>query len=111
MSISCDETDKIIDCNQPLFAGARDDVKWFSALSLDVIAAIPPEARCSSGKCASDKGVDIHEATSSVNEILASYNLSDFKLGRFLFSLNEHSAMKYLPNHYRRYKRTKEKSG
>jgi hypothetical protein len=108
MSLLCDETRKDIEFGQPLKAGTRKDVDWYSALGPDVIKKIPASAK-RKNPCRGKQGVDIHEATSTRN-LNGSYTLCDFTRGKFLFSLSQKDADKYLPNHMSTYpKLTKKK--
>lgn len=100
MSLCCDETKQDIEYNEPLFAGTRADVPFFSALSEQVLSRIPISKRCS--EPCSGPGINIHKASSSRN-FNGSYTLCDFKLGDFLYSISLETAKKYLPNHLKNY--------
>ena len=107
MSLFCDETKRDIEFGQPLKAGTRKDVNWYSALGPDVIKKIPASAK-RKNPCRGKQGVNIYEATSTRN-FNGSYTLCDFTLGRFLFSLSQKEAEKYLPNHISKYPKSKKK--
>ena len=102
MSLICDETGKDIEYGDVLMAGARRDISFFSALSQEVLKQIPDSKKLSTQRNPIKGGVDIHEATSSRN-FNGSYTFCDFQLGKFLFSISQETAMKYLPNHIKRY--------
>ena len=102
MSLLCDETDRDIEYGQVLMAGTRGDVEFYSALSQEVLGHIPETEKRPTPCEPGDGGVDIHEASSTQN-MNGSYTISDFTLGKFLFSLSRETAEKYLPNHVRRY--------
>ena len=102
MSLLCDETDRDIEYGDVLMAGTRGDVKFYSALSQEVLGRIQDSEKrqtpCEPGDC----GVNVHEASSSRN-FNGSYTISDFMLGKFRFSISKETAEKYLPKHTRRY--------
>ena len=102
MSLLCSETGKDIKFGKTLMAGTRSDVKFYSALSQDVLKQIPESKKrltpCEPGV----GGVNIHNATSSRN-FNGSYTLCDFRLENFSFSISEETAREYLPTHYRLY--------
>jgi hypothetical protein len=103
MSLCCDETRRCIEYGEPLKAGTRSDVNFFSALSKEVINKIPRSKQCAYPRKDND-GVDIHEANSSLNPT-GSYTLCDFSLKDFCFSITQETAEKYLPNHIKHYKK------
>ena len=102
MSLICDETGRYIDFGEPLMAGTRQDVNFYSALCQEVIERIPESERrnhsCENGQ----GGVNIHKATSGKN-FNGAYSLCGFTLGRFQFSISQEAAERYLPKHVRRY--------
>jgi hypothetical protein len=102
MSLVCDETGRDIEYGSILRAGHREDVNFFSALSWEVLKRIPNSEKCKTPRKSSDGGVDIHVATSSRN-FNGSYTLCDFTLGKFLFSISQKTAEKYLPHHIKHY--------
>lgn len=97
MSLICIEVGRDIEFGEPLHAGTRCDVNFFSALAPKVIARVAEHERrlepCATGR----GGVDIHEATSSKN-FNGSYTITDFKLGRFLFSVDQAVAERCFPS-------------
>jgi hypothetical protein len=103
VSIICDETDKSIAFDEPLMAGTREDVEFFSALSQEVLSKIPEDEKreepCGSG----DEGIDIHEASGLQNGIGNYLSTRGFELGKFCYSISKETAEQYLPKHYRRY--------
>ena len=102
MSLLCDERKRDIEYGQPLKAGTRSDAIFFSALGPEVIDRIPESVRRKKRCNPKQGGVDIHEATSGLN-MNGSYTLCDFSIGKFLFSLSQKEAEKYLPNHMKMY--------
>jgi len=102
MSLLCAETGKDIEYGQPLKAGTRSDVDFYSAFGPEVIDRIPIDARQALHCDPKQGGVDIHEASSDRN-FNDSYTLCHFTLGKFLFSLSQENAEKYLSNHMKMY--------
>jgi hypothetical protein len=102
MSLLCDETKRDIEYGQTLRAGTHSDAIFFSALGPIVIDKIPASVRRKHPCNPKQGGVDIHEAFSGQN-FNGSYTLCDFRLGKFLFSLSQKNAVKYLPNHMKMY--------
>ncbi len=102
MSLICDETGKYIEYGDVLMAGARSDVDFFSALSQEVLKQIPDSEKLPKPRDPINGGVNIHEAT-SLRNFNGSYTLCDFQLGKFLFSISQETAVKYLPRHIKRY--------
>lgn len=96
MSLTDLETGLDIIYGEPLFVGARGDIKCMSALSQSTVDRITLEERIpkpSEGRF----GIDIHQASAGRN-FNGSYSwLVDFKQGPFLFSVSQETAEKYLP--------------
>jgi hypothetical protein len=104
MSLICDETNKDIEYGQPLKASTRRGAIFFSALGPHAIGGIPDSVRRKDQCDPEQGGVDIHEASSSLN-LNGSYTLCGFEIGEFLFSLSQKDAEKYLPNHIKKFNR------
>ena len=102
MSLCCDETGRCIEYGEPLKAGTRNNVFFFSALSKEVINKIPQSKRCAYPRKSNEGGIDIHEASSGYNPG-GNYTLCDFTLKEFCFSITQETAEKYLPNHAKHY--------
>ena len=110
MSLICDETQRDIPFDKPLYCGTRSDMDTYSALSPEVIDQIPNALRRDTPRCPTiEGGVDIHECSGNLNPMTGSYSfLSGFTLGGFLFSIDETVAKQLMPRHYKRYE-TKDK--
>jgi hypothetical protein len=96
MSLICIEIGRDIEYGEILRAGTRQGAGSFSALSQEVIERIPESERRSTPCEPADGGVDIHEASSGRN-FNGSYTWSGFRHGKFLFSISQEAAEKYLP--------------
>ena len=93
MSLICAETKRDIKYGSPLHAAAREDWYFFSALSEGVLKQIPEEEIRPIPAESVGEGINIHLATSSLNPT-GSYTISDFTLGKFLFSISAETAKK-----------------
>lgn len=96
MSLYCHESKDYITFGDPLYAGTRKDVRFFSALCQKIIDTIPEESRNIKPCDLSKGGIDIYRASSSEN-LTGTYTLCDFTLESFLFSISQEDAKKYLP--------------
>ncbi len=101
MSLVCDETEKSIKSDQPLFAGTRGGI--YSALCADVVNHIPDRERRSERCKWGEEGVDIHEATAGRDLTSSYYTIAGFTLGKILFSISNKTAKKILPRHIKTY--------
>ena len=102
MSLVCDEKGRDIEFGDPLMAGSRGDVDFFSALCKEVLDRIPKSRRRKKPCKVGEGGVDIHEASSTRN-FNDSYTLCDFTRGDFKYSISQKVAERFLPKHIRRY--------
>lgn len=97
MSLLCYEKGCSISHSSSLYAGTRSDADLFHALSQEVLDRIPDSMKrefpCPEG----DHGIDIHEAYSRSN-LVGDYLESYFSLCEFLYSVDQETAEKYLPN-------------
>lgn len=102
MSLLCNEIGRNIHFGEPLMAGTRSDVDYYSALCKEVIDKIPVSERRNEPCKPEDGGVNIHEASSTRN-FNGSYTICGFTLGNFRFSISQKNAELYLPNLIRSY--------
>ena len=108
MSLYCDETKRSINFGEPLWAGTREDVDFFTALCDEVVSKIPETDRDPVPRRGT--GLNIFKASSDRN-MNGAYTISGFTLGDFVFSLSEEAAIKYFPNNMKRYSNPGEKRG
>lgn len=102
MSLICDEKGRDIEFGEPLMAGTRSNVKFYSAFCEEVLDQIPVSVRRAEPCKPENGGVDIHEAVSTEN-FNGSYALRYFTLKKFCFSISQKVAEHYLPKHIKRY--------
>ncbi len=99
MSICCNETGVTISSS---FGGegvefciTREDSESFSAICPSVLNNIPqPNKMPTPGK--NKNGLDIHRGSGT------SFGAGNFKLGKFLYSVDDATAKKYFPNSYKK---------
>lgn len=99
MKLTCGETGDVIkydEADERLIAGSRDDDNLPSALSREAIHKIPECAQRRRRLGQDEKGIDIWEAELTKNHD----EEPRVRIKRFLFSVSEETARKYLPKYY-----------
>ncbi len=103
MSLSCDETGKTIMGGDTFYAGTRDDVRWYKALSASVIDSIPTSKRSSTPRKKGELGADIHKASGEGGGFTGAVQNGAWSLDEFLFSIDTDTVNEFLPRSYRAY--------
>jgi hypothetical protein len=96
MSLICGERRRDIEFGDPLMAGTRKGLTFYTALSQEALSRIPRHRRLRVPRKAEGGGADIHYATSTRN-FNGSYTLCDFTLGAFCYAISEDTLKRFLP--------------
>jgi hypothetical protein len=99
MALICAEREEMIWKGEGLFAAVHPLGEGY-ALSGLAVRDIPEGERCPRPREGLVDGLDIHAGSSTVST--GTYSMSDFRKGKFLFSISEETAQRYLPKTLRR---------
>src|SRR4051812_3683449 len=94
MSLICSETEEYIWSRQRAFAASHPTGQGY-AVGEPAIAKIPQSERRQVRCGAMEDGLNVYEGVGSQSS--GTWQFSDFKKGKFLFSISDATAKKYLP--------------